>query len=181
MTKLRSSLCFKLHVYHLASISHLQADTCIVCTGWTWTALQISVWWISGGKIWVNVRREKQNKTIQKPGTEYTSCVFLGSEELGSGSYGHRYITDTVTGDDDGFDIDDSDYDIYIEEVNFITFWHSCFLYSHDILKCPVLSGILISDMTKHNNVVVSLSSMRLSVASDLYLGKYYFHFHVAF
>ncbi|PKU37020.1 hypothetical protein llap_12676 [Limosa lapponica baueri] len=41
----------------------------------------------------------------------------LGSEELGSGSYGHRYITDTVTGDDDGFDIDDSDYDIYIEEL----------------------------------------------------------------
>ncbi|NXY47748.1 EGFLA protein, partial [Ceuthmochares aereus] len=39
------------------------------------------------------------------------------SEELGSGSYGHRYITDIVTGDDDGFDIDDSDYDIYIEEL----------------------------------------------------------------
>lgn len=53
-----------------------------------------------------------------------------------------------MTGDDDGFDIDDSDYDIYIEEVNFnITFWHSCFLYSLDILKCPVLSGILISDI----------------------------------
>ncbi|NWR67246.1 EGFLA protein, partial [Bucorvus abyssinicus] len=41
----------------------------------------------------------------------------FSSEELGSGSYGHRYITDTVTGDDDGFDIDDSDYDIYIEEL----------------------------------------------------------------
>ncbi|KAF2984643.1 hypothetical protein EK904_012564, partial [Melospiza melodia maxima] len=39
------------------------------------------------------------------------------SEELGSGSFGHRYITDTVTGDGDGFDIDDSDYDIYIEEL----------------------------------------------------------------
>ncbi|XP_027570396.1 pikachurin isoform X3 [Pipra filicauda] len=41
----------------------------------------------------------------------------FSSEELGSGSYGHRYITDTVTGDGDGFDVDDSDYDIYIEEL----------------------------------------------------------------
>ncbi|OXB60510.1 hypothetical protein ASZ78_009726 [Callipepla squamata] len=41
----------------------------------------------------------------------------FSSEELGSGSYGHRYITETVTGDDDGFDMDDSDYDIYIEEL----------------------------------------------------------------
>ncbi|KAJ7399492.1 Pikachurin [Pitangus sulphuratus] len=41
----------------------------------------------------------------------------VGSEELGSGSYGHRYVTDTVTGDGDGFDVDDSDYDIYIEEL----------------------------------------------------------------
>uniref|UniRef100_A0A8D0GIY7 Pikachurin n=1 Tax=Sphenodon punctatus TaxID=8508 RepID=A0A8D0GIY7_SPHPU len=41
----------------------------------------------------------------------------FGSEELGSGSYGHRYITDTRIRDDDGFDIDDSDYDIYIEEL----------------------------------------------------------------
>ncbi|KAM6188183.1 LOW QUALITY PROTEIN: pikachurin-like [Sarcoramphus papa] len=41
----------------------------------------------------------------------------FSSEELGSGSYGHRYITDTVTGHDDGFYIDDSDYDIYTEEL----------------------------------------------------------------
>uniref|UniRef100_A0A8V0YHK3 Pikachurin n=1 Tax=Gallus gallus TaxID=9031 RepID=A0A8V0YHK3_CHICK len=41
----------------------------------------------------------------------------FSSEELGSGSYGHHYITETVTGDDDGFDVDDSDYDIYIEEL----------------------------------------------------------------
>nr|XP_006139537.1 pikachurin [Pelodiscus sinensis] len=41
----------------------------------------------------------------------------FNSEELGSGSYGHRYITGTIVGDDDGFDIDDSDYDIYIEEL----------------------------------------------------------------
>ncbi|KAM6474191.1 pikachurin isoform 5-T5 [Liasis olivaceus] len=38
-------------------------------------------------------------------------------EELGSGSYGHRYITESGNGDDDGIDIDDSDYDIYIDEL----------------------------------------------------------------
>ncbi|XP_042308446.1 pikachurin isoform X2 [Sceloporus undulatus] len=38
-------------------------------------------------------------------------------EELGSGSYGHRYVTDTGNGDDDGIEIDDSDYDIYIDEL----------------------------------------------------------------
>lgn len=38
-------------------------------------------------------------------------------EELGSGNYGHRYITDSGIGDDDGIDIDDSDYDIYIDEL----------------------------------------------------------------
>lgn len=141
MTEWRSSLCFKLHVYHLDSVSHLQADTRIVCTGWTLTPLQISVWRIRG---WYNmsccVTREK------KIWTKYASCVFLGSEELGSGSYGHRYVTDTVTGDDDGFDIDDSDYDIYIEEVNFkIPLWHFCFLYSLSTLKCLILSGSVIS------------------------------------
>ncbi|KAJ7335041.1 hypothetical protein JRQ81_012982 [Phrynocephalus forsythii] len=38
-------------------------------------------------------------------------------EELGSGSYGHRYIIDSENGDGDGIDIDDSDYDIYIDEL----------------------------------------------------------------
>lgn len=53
-----------------------------------------------------------------------------------------------MTGDGDGFDIDDSDYDIYIEEVNIkISLWHFCFLYSLDILKGLVLSGSLISDI----------------------------------
>ncbi|KFQ93936.1 Pikachurin, partial [Nipponia nippon] len=67
----------------------------------------------------------------------------FSSEELGSGSYGHRYITETVTGDDDGFDIDDSDYDIYIEEVNFrIPLWHFCFLYSLNTFKCLILTGM---------------------------------------
>ncbi|XP_019351616.1 pikachurin [Alligator mississippiensis] len=51
------------------------------------------------------------------PSTASDIIRTLGSEELGSGSYGHRYITDTVISDDDGFEIDDSDYDIYIEEL----------------------------------------------------------------
>lgn len=56
---------------------------------------------------------------------DYASFVFSGPEELGSGSYGHRYITDTGNGDDDGIDIDDSDYDIYIDEVNLeACLWH---------------------------------------------------------
>uniref|UniRef100_A0A3Q0R9J7 EGF like, fibronectin type III and laminin G domains n=1 Tax=Amphilophus citrinellus TaxID=61819 RepID=A0A3Q0R9J7_AMPCI len=37
---------------------------------------------------------------------------------VGSGDYG-RYITDSGLKDDDGFDTDDSDYDIFIEEVCF--------------------------------------------------------------
>lgn len=64
-----------------------------------------------------------------------------------------------MTGDDDGFDIDDSDYDIYIEEVNFkISPWHFCFLYGLNILKCPVLSGSLISDI-----IMWWFSSVRMS------------------
>ncbi|KAJ8401580.1 hypothetical protein AAFF_G00378970 [Aldrovandia affinis] len=41
----------------------------------------------------------------------------LGAEEVGSGTYGQRYITGSKTYDEDGFDVDDSDYDIYIEEL----------------------------------------------------------------
>lgn len=63
-----------------------------------------------------------------------------------------------MTGDGDGFDIDDSDYDIYIEEVNVkISVWHFCFLYSLAILKCPVLSGSLISDTVCSDIVMWSL------------------------
>ncbi|KAG8011973.1 Pikachurin [Nibea albiflora] len=39
----------------------------------------------------------------------------LGASDVGSGEYG-RYITDSKIKDDDGFDVDDSDYDIFIEE-----------------------------------------------------------------
>ncbi|KAJ1210310.1 hypothetical protein NDU88_005676 [Pleurodeles waltl] len=41
----------------------------------------------------------------------------FSGEEAGSGSFAHRYITDTKIGEDDGFGFDDSDYDIYIEEL----------------------------------------------------------------
>ncbi|KAJ8381062.1 hypothetical protein SKAU_G00018400 [Synaphobranchus kaupii] len=41
----------------------------------------------------------------------------LGTEEVGSGTYGQRYITGSKSYDEDGFDIDDSDYDVYIEEL----------------------------------------------------------------
>ncbi|NWY02494.1 EGFLA protein, partial [Nothoprocta ornata] len=51
------------------------------------------------------------------PSTPSDVVRTFSSEELGSGSYGHRYVTGTVIGDDEGFDIDDSDYDIYIEEL----------------------------------------------------------------
>lgn len=37
--------------------------------------------------------------------------IFSGPEELGSGSYGHEHTTSSGMGDDD------SDYDIYIDEV----------------------------------------------------------------
>ncbi|NWI13936.1 EGFLA protein, partial [Crypturellus soui] len=51
------------------------------------------------------------------PSTPSDVIRTFSSEELGSGSYGHQYVTGTVIGDDEGFDIDDSDYDIYIEEL----------------------------------------------------------------
>uniref|UniRef100_A0A3B4G1W1 EGF like, fibronectin type III and laminin G domains n=1 Tax=Pundamilia nyererei TaxID=303518 RepID=A0A3B4G1W1_9CICH len=41
------------------------------------------------------------------------------AEYVGSGDYG-SYITDPRVKDEDGFDIDDSDYDIFIEEVCFL-------------------------------------------------------------
>ncbi|XP_074063456.1 pikachurin isoform X2 [Macrotis lagotis] len=41
----------------------------------------------------------------------------FSTEEAGSGTSEPRYITDTGGSDDNGFDIDDSDFDIYIEEI----------------------------------------------------------------
>ncbi|XP_061674359.1 pikachurin isoform X2 [Syngnathoides biaculeatus] len=40
----------------------------------------------------------------------------LGASDVGSGDYSH-YFTNTQIKDDDGFDMDDSDYDIFIEEL----------------------------------------------------------------
>ncbi|KAK9522827.1 hypothetical protein VZT92_019269 [Zoarces viviparus] len=40
----------------------------------------------------------------------------LGASDVSSGDYG-RYITDSRIQDEDGFDIDDSDYDVFIEEL----------------------------------------------------------------
>ncbi|XP_068106686.1 pikachurin-like isoform X2 [Hyperolius riggenbachi] len=39
------------------------------------------------------------------------------TDELGSGGYIHGYVTEPKIGDDDGYDVDDSDYDIYIDDV----------------------------------------------------------------
>uniref|UniRef100_A0A674CJ22 EGF like, fibronectin type III and laminin G domains n=1 Tax=Salmo trutta TaxID=8032 RepID=A0A674CJ22_SALTR len=41
----------------------------------------------------------------------------IRTAEVGSSGYGQRYITDGKIKDEDGFDIDDSDYDVFIEEV----------------------------------------------------------------
>ncbi|KAH0627896.1 hypothetical protein JD844_008450 [Phrynosoma platyrhinos] len=51
------------------------------------------------------------------PSAPSDTIRMFSPEELGSGSYGHRYVTDTGNGDDDGIEIDDSDYDIYIDEL----------------------------------------------------------------
>uniref|UniRef100_A0A3Q3MYT4 EGF like, fibronectin type III and laminin G domains n=1 Tax=Labrus bergylta TaxID=56723 RepID=A0A3Q3MYT4_9LABR len=53
----------------------------------------------------------------------------LGASEVGSGDYG-RYVTDSRNKDDDIFDVDDSDYDIFIEEVIIIFFLSSICLSS---------------------------------------------------
>uniref|UniRef100_A0A7N8XJL9 EGF like, fibronectin type III and laminin G domains n=1 Tax=Mastacembelus armatus TaxID=205130 RepID=A0A7N8XJL9_9TELE len=49
----------------------------------------------------------------------------LGGSDVGSGDYG-LYTTDSRNKDDDGFDIDDSDYDIFIEEVSWMSFFFAC-------------------------------------------------------
>lgn len=56
-----------------------------------------------------------------------------GASDVGSGDYG-SYITDPRVKDEDGFDIDDSDYDIFIEEV--------C-LYSPELNCNPIFCWII--------------------------------------
>ncbi|KAM8887242.1 pikachurin isoform 2-T2 [Spinachia spinachia] len=41
----------------------------------------------------------------------------LGASDVGSGDYGRYIFTDSRIKDEDGFDLDDSDYDIFIEEL----------------------------------------------------------------
>ncbi|CAH2296458.1 pikachurin isoform X1 [Pelobates cultripes] len=41
----------------------------------------------------------------------------FSTDEFGSGNYVHGYITEPKPSDDDGYNVDDSDYDIYIDEV----------------------------------------------------------------
>lgn len=40
------------------------------------------------------------------------------TEEMGSGTYGQQYNTGSKSYDEDSFDVDDSDYDVYIEELS---------------------------------------------------------------
>ncbi|KAL7989078.1 hypothetical protein Chor_007997 [Crotalus horridus] len=71
-------------------------------------------------------------------------------EELGSGSYGHPYMTESGNGDDDdGIDIDDSDSDIYIDELKplpAIKGGNTNFLVETNIIQgsnAELLSGLL--------------------------------------
>ncbi|XP_030271778.1 pikachurin isoform X1 [Sparus aurata] len=59
----------------------------------------------------VRFRGDAFQYSLQRPGYRLT-----GASEVSSGDYG-RYITDSRIKDEDGFDVDDSDYDIFIEEL----------------------------------------------------------------
>ncbi|XP_031426399.1 pikachurin isoform X2 [Clupea harengus] len=59
----------------------------------------------------VNIHGASPPSTINNP------VRTLGSEDVGSGDYGQRYITNTKVKDEDVFDVDDSDYDVFIEEL----------------------------------------------------------------
>ncbi|XP_041957209.1 pikachurin isoform X2 [Alosa sapidissima] len=54
---------------------------------------------------------------LSPPSTINNAVRTLGSADVGSGDYGQRYITESKIKDDDGFDVDDSDYDVFIEEL----------------------------------------------------------------
>ncbi|KAM6958773.1 pikachurin [Aplochiton taeniatus] len=57
---------------------------------------------------------------VSPPSTINSPVRTLDTSYVGSGDYGQRYITDSRLKDEDGFDIDDSDYDVYIEELKAI-------------------------------------------------------------
>uniref|UniRef100_A0AAY4CFV7 Pikachurin n=1 Tax=Denticeps clupeoides TaxID=299321 RepID=A0AAY4CFV7_9TELE len=52
---------------------------------------------------------------VSPPSTINNPIRTLGSAEAGSGDYDQYYLTDVR--DEDGFDVDDSDYDVFVEEV----------------------------------------------------------------
>lgn len=56
--------------------------------------------------------------TSNKASKSINALSHTATSDGGSGDYG-GYITNSRIKDDDGFDVDDSDYDIYIEEVGF--------------------------------------------------------------
>lgn len=56
--------------------------------------------------------------TSNKASKSINALSHTATSDGGSGDYG-GYITDSRIKDDDGFDVDDSDYDIFIEEVGF--------------------------------------------------------------
>lgn len=56
--------------------------------------------------------------TSNKASKRLNALSHTATSDGGSGDYG-GYITDSRIKDDDGFDVDDSDYDIFIEEVGF--------------------------------------------------------------
>ncbi|XP_028852049.1 pikachurin isoform X2 [Denticeps clupeoides] len=52
---------------------------------------------------------------VSPPSTINNPIRTLGSAEAGSGDYDQYYLTDVR--DEDGFDVDDSDYDVFVEEL----------------------------------------------------------------
>ncbi|XP_056449370.1 pikachurin [Gadus chalcogrammus] len=54
---------------------------------------------------------------VSPPSQINTPVRTLAPSDVGSGDYGQRYNTDSKAKDDDSYDVDDSDYDIFIEEL----------------------------------------------------------------
>uniref|UniRef100_A0A8C5BQ76 Pikachurin n=1 Tax=Gadus morhua TaxID=8049 RepID=A0A8C5BQ76_GADMO len=59
---------------------------------------------------------------VSPPSQINTPVRTLAPSDVGSGDHGQRYNTDSTAKDDDSYDVDDSDYDIFIEET---VYWSS--------------------------------------------------------
>ena len=59
------------------------------------------------------------SKGHNSPLSLYSYFSFSTGTDVGSGDYGQSYNTNSYIKDEDSFDIDDSDYDVFIEEVNY--------------------------------------------------------------